>query len=72
MYFSDLPEFKFSKKNFKEKIETNIELRTSFMKCLHELLVSYLSDTKVVDADEGMVSTSMIDIFNSFNDEIPE
>ena len=72
MYFKDLPEFKFSKKNFLEKIKTNEELHIAFLKELHALLITYLSDTKVVDASEDNLKKRTIDIFNSFNDPIPD
>lgn len=72
MHFPDLPDCKFSKKNFKEKIRTNKELRASFMKNLYELLVTYLSDTMVKD-EELTLADELTDIFNSFATlDIPE
>ena len=41
------------------------------MKALHELLTTYLSDTKVVDINETLLSDNITDIFNSFNEQIP-
>ena len=67
MYFKNLPEFKFSKKNFKEKIETNVELHTEFLRELHALLVTYLSKTEVVETNENSLQQRTMDIFNSFN-----
>ena len=72
MFFDELPNIKFSKKNFESTVKANKELNTVFMKKLHDLLITYLSDTKVIEYDEDIFIDSMVDTFNSFNDPIPD
>lgn len=47
MYFSDLPDVKFSQKQFKEKLAESQELQMVFAKKSRELLDTLLSDTEI-------------------------
>lgn len=66
-YFAELPNSKFTKKNVKERLAADPELAQVFMKNLHALLVTYLSDTHVVKTEAKTLSESLTDIFNGFN-----
>lgn len=66
-FFPELPDVKFKKKNVKERLAESPELQQVFMKTLHELLTTYLSDTKIVDLESRTLSDNLVDIFNGFN-----
>jgi hypothetical protein len=72
MFFDTLPEVKFTKKTFKKMVESNEELNIAFMRALHDLLITYLSNTKVIERKENDFRRKSVDIFNSFNAPIPE
>lgn len=64
-YFKEAPDKKFTKKNVKEKIAEDNELAEIFMKTLYDLLVTYLSDTKMEPAEIAVIN-NINNIFNGF------
>lgn len=70
-YLDDAPDVKFSQRNFKEALSKSEDLQKAFAKECYNILSTYLSETKAVEADISAVSTNINNMFNSFaNGEI--
>lgn len=65
-YLDEAPDAKFSQRNFKEVLSKSPELQKVFAKKCYEILSTYLSETKAVEADVSTVSNNISDMFNEF------
>lgn len=65
-YLDDAPDVKFSQRNFKEVLTKSEDLQKAFAKACYNILSTYLSETKAVEADISEVSTNINNMFNSF------
>ena len=64
-YLNDVPDIKFSQKNFKKVLEENPELQQAFAKECYTVLSSYLSVTRSVSAS-NKTEENINNLFNSF------
>ena len=72
-FFEELPDVKFSKKNFKEVLVKTPELQKVFATTAFHLLQTYLSDTKVKEVDDtANVSSTIRNLFDQFTNTIIE
>ena len=65
-YLDDAPDAKFSQRNFKDVLAKSPEIQKAFAKACYNILSTYLSETKAVEADISEVSTNINNMFNSF------
>ena len=65
-YLDDVPDVKFSQRNFKEVLSKSEELQKAFAKECYSVLSGYLSETKVAEADVSAVSNNITNMFNQF------
>ena len=66
MRLDSCPDIKFSMKNFKSVLEKSVELQEAFAKEVYEILSTYLSDTKVIHADEATASKNVSSLIASY------
>jgi RecA/RadA recombinase len=64
LFFKDLPDEKFALKTFKSKLEESEEFRRVFVQECYNLLVTYLSDTRITRKDEDNMGDVIINMFN--------
>lgn len=65
------PDVKFSLKNFRSVLQESDELQEAFAKEAFDVLLPYVSNTKVVAADTNSVSTKMKNLFNNLGSNLP-
>ena len=65
-YLDDAPDAKFSQKSFKSVLETSPELQKAFAKECYNLLSTFLSDTKNMEADTSSTVSNIHSMFNAF------
>lgn len=65
-YLDDAPDAKFSQKSFKSVLESSPELQKAFAKECYNLLSTFLSDTKNVEADNSSTISNIHNMFDAF------
>lgn len=65
-YLEDVPDAKFSQRNFKDVLAGSEDLQKAFAKECYSVLSSYLSETKSLGADVSTVADNINSLFNSY------
>ena len=65
------PDVKFSLKNFREVLKSSDELSQAFTKEAFDILLPYVSNTKVVAATESSTSTRINNLFDALGSNLP-
>ena len=65
------PDIKFSLKNFRDVLKDSEELQSAFMKEAFDILLPYVSNTKVKSAEENQAITKMKSIFDDLGSNLP-
>ena len=65
-YLADVPDVKFSQRNFKEVLEGSEELQEAFAKKCYEVLAPMLSETKLAEASSSKASSNISNMFAKY------
>jgi hypothetical protein len=65
LYLDDVPDVKFSQRNFKSVLQSNVDLQKAFAKECYNVLSGYLSETKRAEVS---ISDSIANINSIFDD----
>ena len=65
------PDVKFSLKNFRTVLENSEELQDAFAKESFDMLLPYVSNTKVVSSTNDSASTKIKSLFNNLGSQLP-
>lgn len=65
------PDVKFSLKNFRDVLNDSDDLQSAFAKEAFDILLPYVSNTKVVTADSNSTSVKMKNLFDALGSNLP-
>lgn len=65
-FLDEVPDVKFSQRNFKSVLEGSPELQEAFAKECYKVLSSYLSETRAAEVNNSSASTNINNMFSKF------